>query len=433
MFLVSLMASCSKPKEVELIQGDPDERIADTLAFVRQNLVGAPNGWKAALATDLRGGYGLYMKFDGNDRVKMVADLNEKTATEVKESTYRIRQIMAATLSFDTYNYITMLQDPAPGIYDGAAGKGLGSDVEFDYIKARGDTLFFEGRKFKKTLYLVKANPDEEKLYLNKGLQVSINDVNSYFEQDVTIANMGDVKTEISIDPYAKLLNISGIVNDTVQSANIPYGYITGKNVYLIGNMQFNGEEFSSILYENEGYQLVSKNGKKYALSKSKEYILPPQYKLGFGIKTLQQPGPHDNSQLPMNTWSASYIADWNKYITLLAKGGYNLTLGDVLFMFDINKKVISASGFIYQGSSKFQFTYDIPYMVDMETGYMKFTDIKSTSGNGNIIVPYLNESIFKSMKDHDFKISYVKDDHFGQAIKFTRVDDPNYYFSWVR
>ncbi|MNY20729.1 hypothetical protein D3C86_1542290 [compost metagenome] len=71
MFLVLLSISCSKPKEVDPIFGDPTQRIADTLAYVKNTLVAAPNGWKAFTTTSIsKGGYGFYMQFSENDRLK---------------------------------------------------------------------------------------------------------------------------------------------------------------------------------------------------------------------------------------------------------------------------------------------------------------------------------------------------------------------------
>lgn len=43
MFLVLLAFSCSKPKEMDPIFGNPDDRISDTLLYVKKTLVDAPN------------------------------------------------------------------------------------------------------------------------------------------------------------------------------------------------------------------------------------------------------------------------------------------------------------------------------------------------------------------------------------------------------
>ena len=182
MMLVLLSIGCSKTKEVDLVLGaDPDARISDTLMFVKKTLVEAPNGWKAYTNTNLAGGYGFYMDFAENDRLKMIADLTSTSAKDIKESTYRIRQIMGATLSFDTYNYLTMLQDPNPNSFDGVAGKGLESDVEYEYLKTHGDTVFFSGRRFKNPLTFVKATAEEKAKYVNAGYLQAIERVKSFF------------------------------------------------------------------------------------------------------------------------------------------------------------------------------------------------------------------------------------------------------------
>src|SRR5699024_326310 len=117
----------------ELLYDKPnDERVADTLNYLKSTLASSENGWFGYTSTNKSGSYSFYIDFKQNDRLEMLSDLNNVSAQEARESTYRIRQIMSATLSFDTYNYITMLQDPAPSTIGGEAGKGLESDIEFE-------------------------------------------------------------------------------------------------------------------------------------------------------------------------------------------------------------------------------------------------------------------------------------------------------------
>jgi len=429
---VMLFAACDRSNDVELIIGNPDERISDTLNYVKSTLVGAPYGWKAYLTTEHSGGYGFYMEFSNDDRVRMVADLNDATASEIKESTYRVRQIMAANLVFDTYNYITMLQDPGPGTYGGAAGVGLGSDVEFEYKRTSGDTLFFAGRKFGKPLVLVKAINEEQEAYMNGGLVSSINSVHEFFDPNVTVVTLDDIGAELTINSAAKVLSIMAMIGGQFQSVEIPYYYKLNQEMGLIGEVEFNGKKFVSIVNDNGSYRLVSQVGDEYAISKSEEYILPPRFKIGTAITQMIQPGPFQfNDVLPMETWSPSYIADWRNYLSLSMTQGYGLTIGNFFYTFNDVRKTITANGNIYQGSNAFSAEYQMGYTLDMETGYINFTSI-SGAGNGGIIVPYMEATFFNNMMGYDFTMSFVEDSFFGRCIQFTRVDDPSYYFSWV-
>lgn len=431
---VLLAMSCTKSKEVELELGsDPDSRISDTLSYVRKTLVDAPYGWKASLTTEYSGGYGFYMQFGNNDRVKMVADLNAETSAELKESTFRVRQIMAATLSFDTYNYLTMLQDPNPGTYGGQAGKGMGSDVEFDYVKTHGDTLFFEGRKFIKPLVLVKATAEEQTAYLSKKLLVSINDVNAYFEEGINIVMLNKANCELTLNNSAKEISLMAVIDGKVESVQIPYCYNLDKNMTLLSDSTFDGERFSKITESNGVYTLHALSGKTFVIKKSNDYLLPPQYKLGTAITDMFQPGVYSYaSYLPLKTWSASYMVDWNEYVRLSKTSGYNLTVGDSFYNFNDAKKVITMDGYIYQGATRFIGGYVMNYSIDLENGTIRFLSIKNTTNNGGIMVPYMNATFFKKMINHDFKLSFITDKDFGPGIQFTSVEDPNYYFSFA-
>ncbi|MGJ1534295.1 DUF4302 domain-containing protein [Sphingobacterium multivorum] len=434
MFLVLLAFSCSKPKEMDPIFGNPDERISDTLLYVKKTLVDAPYGWKAYTTTEIsKGGYGFYMQFDKNDRLRMIADLNKTTASEAKESTYRIRQIMYATLSFDTYNYITMLQDPDPSVYGGLPGRGHGSDNEYDYVKTHGDTLFFQGRKFIKPLVLVKATAEEQTAYLSKKLLASINDVDAYFENGINIVMLNKANCEFTLNTSAKQVNLMAMIDGKVESVQIPYCYNLDKNMTLLSDSTFDGERFSKITESNGVYTLHALSGKTFVIKKSNDYLLPPQYKLGTAITDMFQPGVYSYaSYLPLKTWSASYMVDWNEYVRLSKTGGYGLTVGDSFYNFNDAKKVITMDGYIYQGNTRFIGGYVMNYSIDLERGTIRFLSIKNTTNNGGIMVPYMNATFFKKMINHDFKLSFITDEDFGSGIQFTSVEDPNYYFSFA-
>ncbi|OOG19745.1 hypothetical protein BWD42_07540 [Sphingobacterium sp. CZ-UAM] len=433
MFVALLILGCSKAKEEDRLLGDPDERIADTLAYVKNALVAAPYGWKAVLSTDLSGGYGFYMQFAANDRVSMLADLDNETMNELKESTYRVRQIMAATLSFDTFTYLTMLEDPDPGVFGGERGKGYGSDIEFNYEKTSGDTLFFEGRKFKKSLYLIKASAAEQKAYLENKLQTSVAAVKAYFNTDYNAVTIGKIKAELVVDTAEKMLNLIGYFDGKTERIKIPFGYTVNNEINMIQSDALFGNHFTALRYDKGSYKLQASDGQQYAISKTADLVFTPLESFGVGLTAMAQAGPYANkSELPMESWSASYATDWEEYVTSVAESDFGLTLGDVDFSVNMARKVINASGYFYQGPQYYSFSYNMSYTIDYNTKRLRFTGIKATDGNGKIMVPFMESSIFKNMKDKDFELEYVEDPVFGRAVKFTRADDPDYYFTWT-
>jgi len=117
-----LFAVACKKDDVENVFGQkPEERISDTLTFIRNELVNAPNGWKGGFSTGAKGGFGFYFNFKDDQTVDMLSDYSTSSGNELKSSTYRVSPLFTPTLIFDTYNYITIMQDPAPDA-GGAAG-----------------------------------------------------------------------------------------------------------------------------------------------------------------------------------------------------------------------------------------------------------------------------------------------------------------------
>src|SRR5699024_12016697 len=128
-----------------LFETDPDTRVSDTLKIIKNELTSAEYGWKVGLATGDKGGYGFYMKFDENDQVSMLSDFSEESATDMLTSTFRLSFNFFASLVFDTYNYITLMHDPVPGVSGGSAGTEYKSDIEYTYVRADGDSLIYDG------------------------------------------------------------------------------------------------------------------------------------------------------------------------------------------------------------------------------------------------------------------------------------------------
>lgn len=241
-------------------------------------LIGAEHGWKAFLTTSGRGGYGFYMDFDPSQSLVMVADLNDESATQANTSTFRIKWVMNATLIFDTYNYITMLQDPVPSAYGGVAGSGLQSDVEFEYQRMNGDTLVLRGFKYKNDLILVKATAEQKNRYLSSAFKANIDDITDFFvtKQNNYITLKGAANNiEFVLDKANKTakfqyLNESGSVTQVTakysyedQGINFEEGFVVYGVIFTKGRIE-NGE-----------FVLIAADGSKYVLKQNALPILP--------------------------------------------------------------------------------------------------------------------------------------------------------------
>lgn len=431
-FLVLLSVSCSKTKEVVEIFGvDPDSRVADTLAYVKKTLVDAPNGWKAHTTTKLTaGGYGFYMEFEENDRLKMVADLDDKTASKIKESTYRVRQIMAATLSFDTYTYLTMLQDPDPNSYGGVAGVGYASDVEYDYVKTHKDTLFFQGRKFAQPLILVKASVEESKKYLNGSYLQSISEVLQFFEKNpYPYVELGNQKYQITINSNLKRVTATTILpgNKVESIAEGFYFGLDGFNVTTPVGLKIGDKFITEFKWVDNKFFAIEKSGGKLEIKSSVEPLMPLHLLIG---------SKHSGLKLPFNIILPGTSNDGKTMIDRYFKGlgngatGYNFNCGEISLKWNLVNKRVTLTGFASQNMCAGGWGTDIvyDYTLDEETGVFKFTKRSGPSGGYTaVILDQLNDFFEKS----SFKMDYQID---GQNVygKIVGIERPGVTMTFV-
>lgn len=381
--LLLLGASCSDPQEIEEIFGtDPDQRIADTLLYVKSTLVDAPNGWKGHLTTEYGGGYGFYMEFMDNDRIKMVADLTDQTASEVKESTFRIRQIMAATLSFDTYTYLTMLQDPNPGVYGGLSGRGLGSDVEYNYLRTNGDTLVFEGRKFnKQQLILVKASKAESEAYLAGSYQSSIAKTNKFFADNANpYIELGDAKYQISINSELKLVDGTAVLGGNEVVSRTAKYYYTLNGVKSTHPITLSGQDIVELRWKENKLYALSNQGEEFEIKNSAEPIMPLHLLIGKRYGLLYS---------PFLTYLPGTSAQGLDILKFYHEGlgnratGYFFNYGEISFIWDATNQRVLLAGFSSQngGSSGWATIITYDYTLDNATGVFRLTQRTGATG----------------------------------------------------
>jgi len=272
-----LAAACEKTPEIEqLFDASPDERMTARTREVKQALLAAPNGWKGALATNLGGAYAFYIDFKEDNTVDMLADISEASAEHLKKSTYRVKWAMEASLLFDTYNYITLPQDPGIKIPGGTSGNGLQSDVEFEYLRATPDSVFLRGRRYKNSLVMARMSAEEQNSFLN-----------SY---KTIIADAKNLISPIKY-PYIELDGIPGKVSfligtddkkilaeyqdgEEVKSESGKFGYDL-QGLVLPDAMTIGGHTFSRAVIENGKLFLVDMGGNKVEVQGNDLPIIP--------------------------------------------------------------------------------------------------------------------------------------------------------------
>lgn len=168
-FLLALLAftSCRKDNNDSVFPGTTDERINKTLAEYQSALAGSPYGWNARLTTAAGSVYNFHFSFNDANRVLMFSDIDTLTASERKESSFRLKALQQPALIFDTYSYLHILADPDGSVNGGIYGEGLQSDFEFSLDSLAADSIKLTGRFKGSKMILKKATQQDLETWQN--------------------------------------------------------------------------------------------------------------------------------------------------------------------------------------------------------------------------------------------------------------------------
>ncbi|GGH22772.1 DUF4302 domain-containing protein [Sphingobacterium alkalisoli] len=375
LFFIGLFISCNKP-DIEYTFGEqPEERISKKLDELKLALLSSPYGWRASLNTNVRGGYGFYINFKADETIEMLSDFNTTTSENLKESTYRVRWGMDASLLFDTYNYITMLQDPNPSVNGGTGGQGLQSDVEFEYVHIAQDSIVLRGKRYKNLLLLTKLSQVDQQSYLTGQYRTSIAAVNDYFathENNYIEIDGVTEKVEIVPNSLNKNFLFQYISNsDGVKSVTYKYNYELGginfnvplnvENVFFIRGELKNGE-----------FYLYDTTGKEYPVYQHSSPIMPMEQVFAYN-------GVYRTLYITGNVMPAGVTSEFNNvFNTTVSKFAGTNRPTRYLFFRLTNSTTFYVEFAYSSGTSNFTATASIPYTRE--------GDIIRLAGNNSLI-----------------------------------------------
>jgi hypothetical protein len=207
LLLITGLSACKK-NDPDYFGKTPTERSTEALSKYQTQLTSAPNGWKAFLYPNGGGVYLFSIKFEADNKVSMLSDIDAETSTTSKETAYSIKQLQAPSLVFDTYSYIHLLSDPDPNVLGGTTGAGYSSDFEFSFDKMSGDSVTLIGNRNGSRLTLVKAATAAEYTSFTTGTSIvfdKLSTIRTYFKR-ITI---GTTACELNIDKGNKILSLS--------------------------------------------------------------------------------------------------------------------------------------------------------------------------------------------------------------------------------
>ncbi|SOD20458.1 DUF4302 domain-containing protein [Pedobacter xixiisoli] len=314
--LLAILASCKK-SNVEVFDKKPEERLSISVSEAKTTLLSAQNGWIATLPTSAGGGYGFYMSFDAAENVKMLGDLNAAAISTSATSTYRLKAVLGTELIFDTFNYISLLVDPVPGVFGGAAGSGYKSDIEFLFTKSTADTLVLTGKKYGQVMKMVKATAAQKTAYENGGYKTAIDKFKDFFTAtknpyiEYTAGNT-QLKVGLSLDfnntlATGKRVSFAGPLADGKISTAVGKFGLTINGADILGApLVYQGITFTKFVWKDAATLiLIDSNGKEYIIKSNPIPLI--EFKTVFAYN-----GTYNGIMITGSVLPAGITSGWN-------------------------------------------------------------------------------------------------------------------------
>ncbi|TJZ60702.1 DUF4302 domain-containing protein [Sphingobacterium olei] len=420
-----LFIGCNKEKTESLFGVLPEERMAERLEELQSKLLESPSGWKATLNTGTsssKGAYNFYIDFNDDNSCKMQGDLSSATATDWHNSTYRIIWAMNASILFDTFTYITMLQEPS-ATYGGTAPHGYRSDIEFEYIRSTTDSIFLKGKKYQHDLVLTKVTTNAEASLDAGEFAAKIQEVVNFFAENTNAYfETGDgVKYAVAIDRIAKTISITWLDNqENVHSRTSGFAYsLNGIDIFQ--PISFNGTWLTRIDFDNDDVKMVSLSG-SYEVENNAIPILPitTLFAANGAFNAIVVEGPN----LPPGITS-EFNTVWQNNINFYAANSATLEYMRFSLVNSTTARLsvgFRTQGAVYISQAEYSYTY---------VGNVIKLSNPPTSTNGN----YNNGWLQAAMKNYfigaEFTLDYVVSSNpdIVNIGGLYRTDNPNSFF----
>lgn len=218
--LLATLASCTKVTTVTM-EDSVDARVSAAMFGYQKTLCTASNGWILEVETS-EGFYNFYMEFSDNNMVTMYTD-NLNYYSEFydvpKTSTYNFRALERPVLSFDTYSYLAIINDPDNSVSGSSDSMGLGTDFEFEVVEATENEFTLRGRVNRIDARLYRATADESE-YAKKGGLMDILEDAMYYNDGA----------------YSYFMNGNTKVSLTMSGRAVSTSYVDEDNNVIIGN-----------------------------------------------------------------------------------------------------------------------------------------------------------------------------------------------------
>lgn len=430
--LLSILISCKKSSYVAKFDKLPQERAAEQIALVSSTLTSSENGWVATLPTGAGGGYGFYMNFDKEQNVVMVGDLTATSSSTSAKSYYRVKQDMGTELVFDSYNYISMLDDPNGSVMGGVSKVGFSSDIEFTYDRINADSIVFIGKKYRQPFILKKATAAQKASYMAGDLKPAIDKFNTYFTNNkfayIEMVS-GATTIKVGVSPNlsgtlatGKRIDFTGVLADgkTIATANSKFAYNLDGLSILNGGLVYQGITFVRIAWKDASTLAVyDSTGKEYIIKNNNGPLVNINLLWGTKFSGLLSPF---KTIYPGTTQKGMDILNYFHNNLTNAFTGYTFNSGKINLTWNVVNQRLVVDGFSSQngGTSGWTTTATYGYTVDAN-GYYKFTLQSAPSGG---YVSTIMVKMYDFLANNKVIFDYYQDGAITYG-KMSSADDP--------
>jgi hypothetical protein len=368
----------------------------------------------------------------------MYGDMTATSASTAATSNYRVKQDMGTELVFDTYNYISMLNDPN-GTLGGAAKIGYSSDIEFTFDKISGDTMIFKGKKFRQDFRLLKATAAQKAAYEAGALKANIDKLTAYFTAnkfpyiDVT---SGSSTIKANIIPNlgnslasGKRVELTGVLSDNVSiaSAKGKFAFSTDGMTVLSGGIVFQGITFVRMAWKDATTLVFyDRAGKEYLIKDNGVPLV--DINLLWGAKYT---GLRSNFKVINPGTSAAGAAILNAFYDNLKPPalGFSFNYGHIDLNWSRPNKRLSFDGFSSQNGGSSGWTTNITYSYTINPdGSYKFTTFAPASGG---YVAAVMTQLDNFLRNNDVIFDYYTDSG-NLYCKMSSVSNPSIVITWL-
>lgn len=229
--LLVFLVSC-KDDDINLFEKSADERAAEAIEALKQDLVAPANGWIVKYKPqEGAGSYYVLMDFNDNDKVIIKSDLGAEEGEYFQDTiSYRIDNSLGLELILENYSFFSFLfeQDEAT----------FGAEYEFNFVnKTPDNALVFQSKTdigVPDIILFQEASPNAGEL-LGTALAANLNILSGDFDKFTSSLmftyNNKDLALYVAMDDFRRTIAITSASLKSNTSVSQPLNFSTG---YLV-------------------------------------------------------------------------------------------------------------------------------------------------------------------------------------------------------